>query len=61
MDICIITSFYLAMFQAHLAIPADHAKLAEGGKFLEAQCEEFKTKKKMNNAPKTGEAKIDKR
>lgn len=49
LDICIILSLFLAMYQTHLDTPANQARIAEGGKHLEAQCETFKAEQEKKN------------
>lgn len=63
MNICIALALYSAMTSAHVDTQANHVKINEGGKFLEAQCEDYKKaeEKKAKKSPKTGEAVVDKK
>jgi hypothetical protein len=56
MSYCIVLAIYLGMAQSHMDVPANHIKIAEGGKFLEQKCEEEKKKSEK----KLGESKLDK-
>lgn len=56
MNICLILSIYLAMAQSHMDVPANHVKIAEGGKYLEQSCE----KEKKAAEKKVSGAKIEK-
>lgn len=50
MDICIVMQIYLAMATTHLDTAQNHVKIAEGGKFLVAQCEQHEKKSKVGKS-----------
>jgi len=53
---CIVLSIYLVMATVHNDVPANHMRIAEGGKYLEQKCEE----EKKASEKKLGETKLDK-
>lgn len=62
MDLCLVLALYSAMATTHMDIQANHAKINEGGRFLESKCSEHKEneEKKAEKKTKTGESKIEK-
>lgn len=50
---------YLSMTNVHMDTPANHIQIANGGKFLNEQCEKFKKdeEKKEKKKP-VGESKV---
>lgn len=63
MNLCVILQMYFSMMQAHLGTPAQHMQLAQGGKYLETECNKLKESdleseyKKLQKAKKEKEPK----
>ena len=61
MDVCIALQIYFQMANAHMDTAVNHVKIAEGGQFLQRQCEDLKkvTEKKGSKKASLGESKLE--
>lgn len=51
MDICLVLQLYFAMAQSHMDVAKNHAKIAEVGQSLQAECAKVE-KEKVKSAHK---------